>query len=310
MEANMIKLIIIMITIGLSSCSTNQKPNSNKGLFYQEIATDQQGSVKTEQLFSETMQKDWKYSIYYPAGYEKSSKKYPIIYILHGLTDNYTSWIKLGSTQILLDKAIAAGIIPASVVIFPDGQNTWYADIANTNMRTAFLNDLFPYVETNFQVINNKKSRAIGGQSMGGHGALVFALNNPDYFDSAFVLSPAITKLGKTPPELLIDFIKGTKLDHVYGNPFSQEKWEKYSYHSGYQKYLSQDQKVRFFVGIGSADPVTPAEDARDLIADFEKDNIEYEYMEVPNGVHTWSLWALLMEPSLKFVGATLSDKE
>ncbi|WP_092317986.1 hypothetical protein [Brevinema andersonii] len=66
-----------------------------------------------------------------------------------------------------MDRAIPAQLIPETIVIFPRSHDTWYADIQGTNMQSAFINDLFPYVETNFPVFNKRSARALGGYSVG-----------------------------------------------------------------------------------------------------------------------------------------------
>lgn len=310
LKEDTMKYFLFIIFLAASGCVQNTAVQPGKGLFYQKTTPEQYGIVKQEKFYSAALKSDWDYSVYYPAGYESSGKKYPVLYILHGLTDDYMSWVTYSSAQLMLDKAIAAKIIPPMVVIFPDGWNAWYSDIPGTNMRSAFINDLFPYAETNFRLINKKSARAIAGQSMGGHGTLIFSMLKPGYFAAAAALSPAITKSGKPPVPILIDFIKAAKLTHVYGEPFSQEKWDEYSYNPIYSNYIKQPEKVNFFVANGGADVITPIGDSQALIEDFKKDGVSYEYLEEPFAIHSWTFWTLVWEPLLIFMGKNISDKE
>lgn len=265
------------------------------------------GKTVEESFYSKTLKDDWTYNIYYPANYDKN-KNYPVIYLLHGAYGKYSDWKTLGEAQIILDRAIASQKIPPTIAIMPDGRDAWYSDIPNTNMRSAFEKDLFPYVETNFPVINKKDARAIGGLSMGGHGTLIFALRNPTYFSTAFVISPSITKLKKSPPKILKTLLE-KDFSQVYNNPFSQEKWDEFSYHQAYQEYKNQDSKVRFFVTVGTDDIITPVEDSRDLVSNFIQDDVEHLYIEMPSGSHSWSFWGLMLGVALEYVGQEFYKK-
>ena len=81
--------------------------------------------------------------------------------------------------------------MPPAVVVLPSATTSWYVD-RKEPMETAFLKDLLPEVERRFRVINERMGRVIGGVSMGGYGALRFALKNPEMFASAALVSPAI----------------------------------------------------------------------------------------------------------------------
>ncbi len=260
------------------------------------------GTLAVETFYSKELKKEWNYSVYLPFGYENSEDTYPVMYMLHGLTDDHQSWMQKGSIENVLDEYISQDLFPPCVVIFPDGQNAWYSDIPTLPMRSAFTNDLFPFIEKKYRLIHAKKARAIGGLSMGGHGALLFSLLHPEYFSAAFILSPAITEYGKSPSDILINTMKEEKLDHVYGNPFSQSKWDSYSYHEGYNQYTKGNEKVQFFIGTGLKDLVTPVENVKNLVSNFTRDNVEYMYTEVPDGEHEWAVWIELMKQVLPFL--------
>jgi enterochelin esterase-like enzyme len=87
----------------------------------------QQGIVKESIKFkSAILGKDVKYSIYLPSDYEKSNRLYPVLYLLHGYTDDETGWTAFGQTPEIADKAINNGLAPAMIIVMPDAGVSWY----------------------------------------------------------------------------------------------------------------------------------------------------------------------------------------
>ena len=300
------KISVIFLGMLIVSCASTDASTAKWSLSLPELKQESIGHVVEESFYSSALQRDWSYNIYYPAGYSETNQ-YPVIYLLHGAYGKHTDWKLAGEAQIVLDRAIASKKIPPTLVIMPDGQDTWYSDISGTNMQSAFEKDLFPYIETNFSTINKKVARAIGGLSMGGHGALTFAMRNPEYFGSIFAISPSITELKKSPPQALLNLLE-KDFTQVFGSPFSQQKWDAISYNHAYEQYKKADSPVNFFVAVGTDDIITPAEDSRALIEKFNKDKVSYKFLEVPSGSHSWGFWTLMLSPSLEFVGKTFED--
>lgn len=246
--------------------------------------------------------------VYYPPNYYQSKSKFPVIYMLHGMTHSPNSWEKNGNISKKLDKAIQQKILVPSIVIFPNGDSSWYVDSPTDNMYSAFTKDLFPHIEKNYNTIDSRSARAIGGLSMGGHGALIFALSKPEYFSTAFLLSPAVTKLGKAPPSILHTFMKLKKVTHVYGSPISQEKWDAYSFHRFLPSYLNQSNLVNFYISTGDLDVITPIKDTEDLIILFQSNNINYEYKKVTSRDHSWIFWKKAIDDIIIYLGKHLNN--
>jgi len=72
-------------------------------------------------LPSKILKSERKYAIYLPAGYETSQRSYPVLYLLHGATDNHTGWVQFGEVQQIADKAIQDGTATAMIIVMPDG---------------------------------------------------------------------------------------------------------------------------------------------------------------------------------------------
>lgn len=136
-----------------------------------------------------------KYSVILPRGYT-STRKYPVLYLLHGYGGSNNSWLDDGNAKLLTSNAIDAGTVSDFVVIMPDGYNAFYCNGFQNGYQymTFFFEEFVPYVETAYNIDPNK--RAIAGLSMGGFGTLYFALLHPEMFDLGYAMSPAIGVMG------------------------------------------------------------------------------------------------------------------
>jgi len=115
-----------------------------------------------------------KYSVYLPSDYLTSQRNYPVMYLLHGYSDDETGWIQFGEANEAADKGIEEGAFPACIIIIPDGKVTWYCNSSDGKDRweDMFVKELIPFVEKEYRIRAKKEFRAIAGLSMGGYGAL------------------------------------------------------------------------------------------------------------------------------------------
>ena len=156
-------------------------------------AEAQSSIVKTNNFYSPSVQFQLKYTTILPANYYKNNKrKYPVVYILHGHTGNYTSWITYAKLPIALATKYNC------IIILPDGGNSWYVNWTGQTdgkphrWEDMLVNDLIPDTDKKYRTLANKKGRAIGGLSMGGYGALAVGLKNADKFGFVFSTAGAI----------------------------------------------------------------------------------------------------------------------
>lgn len=140
---------------------------------------------------------DRDYYVYTPAGYNAAAKtKYPVLYLLHGFSDDASAWTAVGHANVILDNLIAQGKAKPMIVVMPLGYGTmemirlgWGAwdhhDVRNENFskfREALLTEVMPRVESEYRVDKDRNMRAIAGLSMGGSESLLTGLNNLDKF--------------------------------------------------------------------------------------------------------------------------------
>lgn len=141
--------------------------------------------------------------IYTPHGYDpQASRKYPVLYLIHGMTDTYETWFKVGKVDNIMDNLIARGMAKEMIVVMPyanpypemirKGKAERY-DAMDTKLTTAeFLDSVIPFVEKNYRVETDASGRAIAGFSLGGRQTLACGLGNPEKFRYVCAFAPAI----------------------------------------------------------------------------------------------------------------------
>ncbi len=155
------------------------------------------GIVVTDSLYSKNLENNFgenptrAVSVYLPPEYNNSTKRYPVIYFLHGfMNDN-----KLMSYMTdILDFAIATKRIRPFILVIADEKTTYdgsfYSNTIFGNWEDFTAFDLVKYMDANYRTIPVKESRGITGHSMGGYGAMKIAMHHPEIFSSIYALSP------------------------------------------------------------------------------------------------------------------------
>ena len=176
------------------------------------------GKIDTITYQSTTVGNPRKAIIYTPPGYSKK-KKYPVLYLLHGIGGDEKEWLNGGNPQIILDNLYAEGKIEQMIVVMPNGRamknDRAIGNIMAPDKVQAFadfekdlLNDLIPHIEKSFSVLTDREHRAIAGLSMGGGQSLNFGLTHLDKFAWIGGFSSAPNTKA---PEVLIPDIKAAK---------------------------------------------------------------------------------------------------
>jgi enterochelin esterase-like enzyme len=140
-----------------------------------------------------------KMQIYTPPGYSKS-KKYPVLYLLHGIGGDETEWQRFASPNVILDNLLAGGKVTPMLVVMPNGRaqkndraegNVFATAPAFAAFEKDLLNDVIPAIESRYSVQADREHRAIAGLSMGGGQSLNFGLAHLDTFAWIGAFSPA-----------------------------------------------------------------------------------------------------------------------
>ena len=168
-------------------------------------APSQRGTVERVKVHGKSLEgnlegdsPDRDVSIYLPPSYEKNKKqRYPVVYLLHGYTDNDDNWF--GAKHIFvdaplaIDRAIAAGA-REMIVVMPNAYTVYmgsmYSNSAATGDWESFIvNDLVAYVDAHYRTIPGRASRGLSGHSMGGYGTVRIGMKYPQAFSSLYAMS-------------------------------------------------------------------------------------------------------------------------
>ena len=177
------------------------------------------GEWREISFFSRSLGRDVSYLAWLPPGYATSGKTYPSLYLLHGVGSSEAygveEWLGYALTEDL-DRMLAMGTIEPMIVILPNGEQGYWINQANGGPQWAdfVAKDLLNNVDATFRTIATRETRAIGGLSMGGHGAVQIAYNHPELFSVAGAHSPTIRPF-ETSPEFFGDQAHFAQYDPV-----------------------------------------------------------------------------------------------
>ena len=169
----------------------------------QDIQNVPHGKVSYRFYHSETCGIDRVMTVYTPAGYDPAgSEKLPVLYLIHGMTDTYETWFKVGHMNNILDNLIAQGKAKRMIVVMPyanpypemirQGKAQMYHAMDTDLVTKEILNEVKPFIEANYKVKTDAASRAVAGFSLGGRQALACGLGNPKDFKWVCAMAPAI----------------------------------------------------------------------------------------------------------------------
>ncbi len=262
--------------------------------------------IENQQFEGEILDYAVDYAVYLPPGYEDSERSYPVVYLLHGFTDEEWAWIQFGEVQMAADRAIAERKIPPMIIVMPDGGVTWYVnDYAGEELwADMFIEEFIPFIEESYRIRIQKEFRAISGLSMGGWGALHFAMNYPDLFVASAPFSAGI----HTDDELIN--MDPDRYERVFGELFGNNLQGKKRLSNHYKQYnplhlaksLPEDrlQSVRWYIDCGDDDFLAAGNS--ELHVTFLKRGIPHEY-RVRDGAHNWTYWRTGIADALEFIG-------
>ena len=176
-------------------------PEGDEGNYYRPQEGVAKGQVRSIYYFAKSTN-EWRHAmVYTPAEYEKGKKKYPVLYLQHGMGEDETGWSKQGHMQNIMDNAIAKGdAVPMIVVMesgdikapFRGGDNRQGFSEYGTSFYKVMINDLIPYIDSNFRTKADRDHRAMAGLSWGGHQTFDLVMNNMDKFSYMGAFSGAI----------------------------------------------------------------------------------------------------------------------
>ncbi|MDP2722215.1 MAG: alpha/beta hydrolase-fold protein [Bacteroidales bacterium] len=281
---------------------------------YQSFAGDDLRIMESSTMRSRILNQDVHFSVCLPSGYYQTAQSYPVVYLLHGLGDDETSWLEYGRISQIADEEVAKGEIHPMIYIMPEGFRTYYVnDYKGTFLyQDMFVNELVPFVDSVFRTIRNKQHRAVMGYSMGGFGALILHLKHPDVFGVAVPLSTSI----RTDEQYITEDISGwdEQWGRLFGAPGLRGADRLTDYYKGNNPFyilnqLSQDEisDLHLFLDNGDKEH-TLCRSNEELHILMRNKNIHHEY-RVRNGGHSFTYWCSALPNALRFIDDEFEEK-
>ncbi|MBO7198014.1 MAG: hypothetical protein J6V28_04385 [Tidjanibacter sp.] len=277
---NIAIVLLSLSAILASSCSDDRKEPDVKPRVSGKIVRDV--VVPSVNLNGE----DGIITLYLPSDYETSGKRYPVLYLLHGMWGDQNDWAN-NSMHTTCNNIINAGDCSELIVVMPYGANDFYVNgfTAGVKWETYFHEELIPFVEKNYPCRTDRSSRAIAGLSMGGFGTVYHAYNYPEKFCVAYSMSGAVEGMGwGAAPSLKMIF--------------EQKGYTAEDYASLPELYLE----------CGKQDTTCyPANlNTHDYL---ERINFPHTYL-IRDGIHDWAFWNLCLPKALRAVGKHFAVEE
>jgi S-formylglutathione hydrolase FrmB len=216
-------------------------------------ASAQSRTAKTIRVESTAIGSPITVAVLTPVDYDSTTLRYPVVYLLHGGTQNHTAFpARTWFTRDASERRMIV-VMPYLQQLLFNERNGQPAPIEE------FLGRELPaYIDANYRTVTDRRARAIGGISMGGYGATLLGLKRPDLFGAVGAISAALST-GRRPGDV-----------------------------SSLIAALTPERSPYFFIACGVADSVLPA--SLELSAQLRGRQIQSELHEVPGG-HSWEVW-------------------
>jgi enterochelin esterase family protein len=246
------------------------------------------------------------YAVYLPDGHGRvgAGGRPPILFLLHGLGGRETDWPDAGRLAPTLDRLIAEGAVPPLVVAMPGLGDGWYVDNPDPGgagaVETAFLDDFVPFAEWTWGAGGGRDRRAVAGLSMGGWGAVRFAMLRPGEFAAAASLSGALVPDAWTETRTWAELSAG-----AFGRPADPRRFRAASPFGMIPAFAEASPRPALYLACGTGDELHLAQANRLFHAALREAGVEAE-LRLVGGGHDWGFWADELGGALRFVGAHL----
>jgi S-formylglutathione hydrolase FrmB len=255
------------------------------------------------------------FSIFLPPSFSRDpSRTYPVIYFLHGLNNDETSWTveRYGSIQNKLEQMILNGEVPEFVMVHPRGDSSFYCNYIDGSKRYEDLvaHELIVHIETHYRAKKDREDRAIAGTSMGGYGALKIAMKYPERYSAVVGQSPIIFPVAD-PLKFTTD-LKSSRfysyfmdmLTRIYGDPLRQDIWD-----ANNPLVLAKSGKLdnlKIYFDYGTNDRYIQMihydEGVKALDQNLTEANVSHTFKVHPGEPHGWALVAAHLEETMPFL--------
>ena len=261
-----------------------------------------QSRVETKTIHSKVLNVDREYNIFLTKSYDTDKdRKYPVLYLLHGMMDTHKGWYERGHVKDVADQLMAYGEAAEMIIVTPNAggnvyEGAWngYFDMPGWKYEPFFFTEFLPHIESEYRVIGDKQHRAVAGLSMGGGGATAYGQKHSELFSTVYAMSALmnIPEQG-TPPAQRPDDKMAILTKSVQENNCIEYVEE------ADDARKAQLRTVSWFADCGDDDFLLDRN--IEFMQAMRKAQIPYEF-RVRDGGHTWEYWHSALYNCLSFV--------
>lgn len=262
--------------------------------FFLCISAHAYGRVETVQFQSKLINTTLPYNVILPTDYDTSrTTRYPVLYLLHGLTGHYSDWVTRTNIANYASEY-------RMIVVTPEGNDSWYVD----KYETYILNELIPDVQKRYRTIEARYARSIAGLSMGGYGAIKFGLKSPATFVFAGSMSGAFSVTRLT--EEQIGSARWGDSLRLFGAAGSETRLANDLF-----ALIERIMPARisslpyFYFDCGTEDSPLIFPSNRELAGLMYEKKIPHEFRQLP-GDHSWAYWDRQVQVVLKIAATKM----
>lgn len=244
-----------------------------------------------------------KYCVYLPAGYGCEEREFPVLYLLHGLTDTHTAWRDKGNVQEIATEIFATGEAVEMVIVMPDAGTTFdgYFNVEGWLYEDFFFQEFIPHVESEFRIVGDREHRAIAGLSMGGGGTTHYAMTHSGMFSSAYAMSALMGMVENSWISYAPDARRRAFMRSIVDNNNIEHL------KNAADEECRDIASVRWFIDVGDDDFLF--ENNMDFVCEMRRKHIPYQ-LRVRDGGHTWQYWQEALGMALTFISEGFGAKQ
>jgi S-formylglutathione hydrolase FrmB len=268
-----------------------------------------QSKVITDSIFSKALNAQRQFNIFLPKSYDtETNKKYPVLYLLHGMMDTNRGWYERGHAKDVADQLMSSGEACEMIIVSPNAggnvfEGAWngYFDMPGWKYETFFYTEFLPYIEKNYRVDSNKQRRAVAGLSMGGGGATKYAQTHSDMFAACYAMSALMNipeqgaALSQNPDDKMAILTRSVQENNCIKYVADADDTRK-----------AQLRSVKWFVDCGDDDFLLDRN--IEFTQAMRHARIPCEF-RIRDGAHTWEYWHSALYNCLRFVTLAFGEK-
>ena len=267
---------------------------SLNSLFFLPMAVQGESRAESRAMQSKVLGKRVRYSVLLPASYDQQkTRRYPILYYLHGLGDNEQTLLNWGGWTLVSDLQ-EKGELVEFLIVTPEGGRSFYVNSHDGRERYEdfFIQEFIPAIEKRYRTLGTRAGRGISGVSMGGYGALRFAFKYPKLFAAVSVNMPALA-------EDLPEGLRSSFGLSAFGRPFDAQYWKRLSPFSEARE-ANRASLPKIYFDCGRQDDFGFDVGAQEFHSLLTKLGVRHEYHLYP-GNHSAEYVMAHLEQSLRF---------